>query len=66
MVSARNRKGSRMFSLMALAVLRFITSSFVRQIAVLVLLKARVSTIGILNEHSVPLLRVYHDCKRGY
>ena len=55
-----------MFSLMALAVLRFITSSFVRQIAVLVLLKARVSTIGILNEHSVPLLRVYHDCKRGY
>jgi len=64
-VSARNRKGCGMFSLMALAVLRFITSSnFVRQIAGLVLLKAR--HIGILNEHSVPLLRVYHDCERSY
>jgi hypothetical protein len=41
MVPARNRKGSGMFSLMALAVLRFITSSnFVRQIAGLLLLKA--------------------------
>jgi hypothetical protein len=54
-----------MFSLMALAVLRFITSSnFVRQIAGLVLLKAR--HIGILNEHSVPLLRVYHHRERSY
>jgi hypothetical protein len=40
--SAATEKGSGMFSLMALAVLRFITSlNFVRQIAGLVLLKAR-------------------------
>jgi hypothetical protein len=38
MMSARNRKAPGTFSLMALSVLRFITSSsFVRQIAELVL-----------------------------
>ena len=29
-------------------------------------LRRRVSTVGILNEHSVPLLRAYHGCERRY